>query len=246
MKRISTAVAVGLSAAVAVGLSAIPAPIGAILRAMSTGSTGEILEGLWRFAAQHPEWNDEEGGEEDGWEPLVGSWVVRAPAGLVLVDPLIDDWSAVDRLVEGEGGCAGIVRTCHWHQRSIAEAAGRYRTEVWAKPYPDDAAAPPLDREVAGGDELFGGIVAYEMERDDEIALWLSAQRVLLFGDAMVRRTDGELRICPESWTQPEGGPARLRALLRDLMELPVEHVLVSHGPPVLGDGLASLRAATS
>jgi len=85
-----------------------------------------------------------------------------------------------------------------------------------------------------------------DVERADEIALWLPRQRALIFGDAMIRTRAGELRVCPESWTQPEGGPARLRSLLSALSGLPVEHVLVSHGPLVLGDGLASLRGATS
>jgi glyoxylase-like metal-dependent hydrolase (beta-lactamase superfamily II) len=206
---------------------------------------GEILDGVWRFEARHPEWTEEEGGE-DGWEPLVGWWAVRTPGGLVLVDPLIDDWPAIDRRVEVHGGCAGIIRTIHWHERSIAEAATRYHAEVWAKPYLGDRPAPAFDHEVSDGDELFGGIVAYEMERDDEIALWLAAQRALIFGDVMLRRHEGELRVCPDSWTQPRGGPARLRSRLRELTELPIEHVLVSHGQLVLGDGLSSLRAATS
>jgi hypothetical protein len=60
----------------------------------------------------------------------------------------------------------------------------------------------------------------------------------------MIRSGTGELRVCPDSWTQPKGGSARLRSLLADLTELAVEHVLVSHGPLVLGDGLASLRRA--
>jgi hypothetical protein len=54
------------------------------------------------------------------------------------------------------------------------------------------------------------------------------------------------LRACPDSWLQPTGGPARLRALLAQLAKRPVEHVLVSHGPLVLGDGARSLRAAIS
>jgi hypothetical protein len=86
--------------------------------------------------------------------------------------------------------------------------------------------------------------VAFEMERADELALWLPVQAALLFGDAMLRSAAGELRTCPDSWLQPDGGPARLRALLGGLAELPVEHVLVSHGPLVLGNGLMSLRAA--
>ena len=212
-----------------------------IVRSVSAGTTGEILDGVWRLEAVHPEWTEEEGGE-DGCEPLVGWWAVRAPAGLVLVDPLIDDWPAVDRLVEAQGGCAGIIRTCHWQQRSIAEAAAQYRAEVWARPPRGERAVAPFAHEVTDREELFDRFVVFDMERIDEIALWLPAQRALMFGDAMLRRGEGELRVCPESWTQPDGGAARLRQLLRGLTALPVEHVLVSHGPSVLGDGLSSLR----
>jgi hypothetical protein len=33
-------------------------------------SVGEILQGLWRFEAAHPEWTDDEGGEA-GWDQIV-------------------------------------------------------------------------------------------------------------------------------------------------------------------------------
>ena len=212
---------------------------------MTGDSVGQILDGVWRSEAVHPEWTEDEGGDE-GWEPLVGSWAVSSPDGLVLVDPLVDDWRALDQLVEDQGGCAGIVRTCHWHERSIAEAAKRYGAAVWAKAAPVDGASPPYDHAVSDREELFERITAFDVERNDEIALWLAPQRALIFGDAMLRRGGGDLVVCPESWTQPPGGPARLRSLLGGLTELPVEHVLVSHGPLVLGDGLRALRAATS
>jgi hypothetical protein len=93
---------------------------------------------------------------------------------------------------------------------------------------------------------LFDRMRIIDVERADEVGLWLPHQRALVFGDAMIRSAGGALKACPESWTQPEGGPARLRSLLADLTDLPVEHVLVSHGPLVLGDGLASLRRATA
>jgi hypothetical protein len=210
---------------------------------VSGDSVGEILDGLWRFEATHPEWTEDEGGE-DGWDPVVAWWAVAAPSGLVLIDPLIEDWEGVDRLVEDRGGCAGIVRTCHWHQRTITEATERYDAEVWAKPNPEGTSREPLDHAVKDGDEIFDGIRVSDVERNDELALWLPAQAALVFGDAMLRRSSGELRACPESWTQPPGGPARLRALLQALTELPVEHVLVSHGPLVLNDGAEALRAA--
>jgi glyoxylase-like metal-dependent hydrolase (beta-lactamase superfamily II) len=204
----------------------------------------EILDGLWRFEAIHPEWTEEEGGDEDGWEPLVAWWALRSSRGLVLIDPLVEDWAALDRLVEQAGGLAGVVRTCHWHQRSIGELTARYGAEVWAKPSPDGDTDPPFDHPLHDGDDLFDGLSVTDMERDDEIALWLPAQRALVFGDAMIRRGTGELRVCPESWTQPPGGPARLRAILERLTALPVEHVLVAHGPLVLADGAKSLASA--
>lgn len=212
---------------------------------MTPVATSQIIEGLWRSEALLPDWTEPEG-EEDGWEQSVAWWAVATPDGLVLIDPLVDDWDALDRLVAAGGGCAGIVRTCHWHQRSIVDVASRYDVGIWATLDPDGRVRYAVDHAVSDRDEPFDGLRAIAVERADEIALWLPRQRALVFGDAMIRTRAGELRVCPESWTQPEGGPARLRSLLGALSSLPVEHVLVSHGPLVLGDGLASLRRATS
>lgn len=213
-------------------------------RAVAESATNPIIEGLWRFEALLPDWTEHEGGE-DGWEQSVAWWAVAALGGVVLIDPLIDDWEELDRFVAGRGGCIGVVRTCHWHQRTVADVTTRYGVGVWASPHPDDQAPYAVDHAVSDGDELFDGLRVIDVERVDEIALWLPRQRALIFGDAMIRTQAGELRVCPETWTQPEGGPPRLRSLLGALAALPVEHVLVSHGPFVLGDGLASLRRAT-
>ncbi|MFZ0089646.1 MAG: hypothetical protein WAL63_09080 [Solirubrobacteraceae bacterium] len=211
---------------------------------MAESATGQIIDGLWRFEALHPEWTEHEGGE-DGWDRAVAWWAVATAGGLVLIDPLADDWDAVDRLVGGGGGCTGVVRTCHWHQRSIADVASRYDVDIWARRNPDGGARYAFDHAVGDRDEVFDGLRVIDVERADEIALWLPRQRALVFGDAMIRTRAGKLRVCPESWTQPEGGPARLRSLLATLAELPIEHVLVSHGPLVMGGGLASLLSAT-
>lgn len=218
---------------------------------MPDDAVGEVVEGLWRFVALHPassspEWTAAADAGEDGWDQLVSWWVVAVPTGLVLIDPLVEDWRALDLSLAERGDCLGIVRTCHWHQRSVAEAASRYGVEVWAKRHPDGGSGYPLDHEIRDQDELFGSLRVLDVERADEIALWLGESETLVFGDAMLRRASGELRICPDSWLQPAGGPARLRALLRGLTALAPRHVLVSHGPLVLGDGLASLDAATS
>jgi glyoxylase-like metal-dependent hydrolase (beta-lactamase superfamily II) len=212
---------------------------------MVQSTTGEIIERLWRFEALHPEWTEDEGGGEDGWEQQVAWWAVATRDGLVLIDPLVDDWAALDQLVADQGGCSAILRTCHWHQRSVSDAANRYGAEVWARRDGESRVHHAFDRAINDGDELLGEVRIFDVERADEIAAWLPRQGALVFGDAMIRTRTGELRVCPDSWTQPAGGPTRLRALLSALTTLPIEHVLVSHGPLVLGDGRASLRTAT-
>jgi hypothetical protein len=54
------------------------------------------------------------------------------------------------------------------------------------------------------------------------------------------------LRVCPESWLRYLEGYTQddLRRDLRQLLDLPVERVLVSHGEPVLRDGRRELERA--
>lgn len=171
-------------------------------------------------------------------------WAARTAAGLVLIDPLIEDWDLVDGLVEAAGGCASIIRTCWWHQRTIDEARTRYATEVWARQLSEGAPDRHLDHAVADGQQLPGRLKAFTVVRDDEIGLWLPEQRTLLFGDVMIRGNDGTLMMCPESWVARAGGHAALRIALQKLLALDSRHVLVSHGPLQLGDGHDSLAHA--
>jgi hypothetical protein len=108
--------------------------------------------------------------------------------------------------VADEGGCSGVVRTCLWHQRSIGDVASRYDVEVWARRHPDGRVRHAFDHSVSDREQLFDGLRVIDVERADEIALRLARRRALMFGDAMIRTETGELRLCPESWTQPPGG----------------------------------------
>jgi hypothetical protein len=201
-------------------------------------SAEEILAGLWRFTARHPEWD-----QDEDWDPEVAWWAALRPGGLVLIDPLVADWSELDRLVELAGGCAGILRTVFFHERSIAEASRRYRVEVWARRPPANVPPKPFDHAV-GEEQLPGDLHAFDVLRDDEVAIWLPEQHALAFGDAMVRDPEGHLSMCPESWVKRVGGWPALRERLAPLAELEPQHVLVSHGPLVLGDGAESLPRA--
>jgi hypothetical protein len=80
---------------------------------------------------------------------------------------------------------------------------------------------------IESGSELPGGLAAlYDGRGRNETPMWLPEQRALVFADGMTSQ-GGELRI----WDTPH--EERARAALRDLLDLPFEHVIVSHGQPV-------------
>jgi hypothetical protein len=75
--------------------------------------------------------------------------------------------------------------------------------------------------------ELPGGLRAlYDGRGRNETPLWLPEQNALVFSDGMTA-PEGELRI----WDTPQID--RARTALRELLELPFEHVIVAHGDPV-------------
>ena len=67
----------------------------------------------------------------------------------------------------------------------------------------------------------------YDGRGRNETPLWLPEQRALVFADALTAPS-GELRVWGTPWHEKRVLPA-----LRELLELPIEHVIVSHGEPV-------------
>ena len=188
----------------------------------------EIAPGLHRWTAKHEEWQED-----------VGSLAVETTDGLVLIDPI----DPPDRFRRPDH----MLLTVYWHNRSARELDAK---RVWA---PARSAQPLRNRaievtdSVRGGDDLPGGIQAFGTPRAAELVYWLPEQRALAVGDVLLgagakpRAADTPLRLCPERWLG-KGTHADLRAALGPLLELPVEHVLVSHGAPVVGDGAEALR----
>src|SRR3979411_416175 len=86
----------------------------------------------------------------------------------------------------------------------------------------------PSSNRIDPGSPLPGGIVAlYDGRGRNETPLWLPQQRALVFADALTA-PGGELRVWASPAPEPRGLPA-----LRALLNLPFEHVIVSHGDPV-------------
>jgi glyoxylase-like metal-dependent hydrolase (beta-lactamase superfamily II) len=199
-----------------------------------------IAGGLWRWTGYHDEWKQE-----------VGCLYVETPDGICLVDPLVPPedrgtfLEALDRDVAQLGLPVHVLVTVFWHARSSTELADRYAAEVWAPSRARAAVERRAGREVRAfrpGDTLPGGIEAYGTARANEVVLFLPAHGTLWAGDVILGTDDGSVRLCPDSWLPGKVDRAALRASLLPLLDLPVEHVLVSHGQSVLGTGGKELR----
>jgi glyoxylase-like metal-dependent hydrolase (beta-lactamase superfamily II) len=187
-----------------------------------------IRDGLWRWTAPHPDWRP-----AADWPEEVGCVYYESADAVVLIDPLVPAgeaerfWTALDRDVERAARPIVVLRTVHWHQRSIDEVVARY----------------PDARFAAESDPMPAGVEARRMAKD-EVIFWIPEHRALVPGDVLLGTDDGGVQLCPDSWL-PEGTTGQdLRDSLRPLLELPIELVLLSHGRPVLANGREALAKA--
>lgn len=208
----------------------------------------EVAPRLWHWTAKHPEWKPEDRGNGEGWDEIVSSYALVADDAPVLIDPLVPGderdrfWHALDRDVEAHGPPA-IVITVFWHARSAQGIAARYPgSTIWAPADTPDEVAERLDapNTYAAGDELPGGVRAYDVSRLGEMVLYLRSHRALAFGDVVL---DG-VRLCPESWLRNDVTRKDVADALRSLLDLDVDVLLLTHGGPVTDDARAKLENA--
>jgi hypothetical protein len=193
----------------------------------------EIVPGLLRWTAAHPDWNPQALAESaEDWDQMVGSVLYEMLDAVTLIDPLLpaEDRTEFLRWLDGRIATrpVSILTTIRWHRRDREELAARYSSttsRAWN--------AVPL------------GIKPRPLLGAGETMFWLPAVAALVPGDRLIGVQGGRLRVCPQSWLDDvHVNRPGLAELLRPLVELPFERVLVSHGEPVLRDGRAALVRA--
>lgn len=188
----------------------------------------EIVPGLLRWVAPHPDWE----GDEDGWERDVGCTLFEAEDAVVLIDPLLPSDGRAEFLQwlddRVDARPVSILTTIHWHVRDREELAARYSansTRAW--------------------NQVPAGVKPQPLRGAGETVFWLPAVRTLVPGDRILGAQGGGLRLCSADWLERVNvDRAGLAILMRPLLELDIERVLVSHGEPVLHDGRAALARA--
>jgi hypothetical protein len=185
----------------------------------------DVAPGLWLWRQPHPAW---EPGSD--WQPEVSSFAVASRGAAVLLDPLAPppaEREAWERIGAFAPTAAVVLKPDH--VRDVDLFVRWYGVSAHGPSlfWPDDVPRTKLEA-VAPGDELPGGLVALRDGRErQETPVYLPEQRALVFADGMTA-PEGELRVWATPWHEERVLPA-----LRELLELPFEHVLVSHGEPV-------------
>ena len=148
-----------------------------------------------------------------------------------------------------------VVLTAPWHERDAESLVDRLGVPVYT-PLPDSAqylmdtygitaeqagdGSPDvvwLLREGKGeahvyapGDHLPFGADVLQGHKPNDTVLWVESHRAVISGDTLVDFGQG-LEI-NERWLRPGVTREEIAAGLRPLLELPVEHVLATHGGP--------------
>ena len=185
----------------------------------------DVAPGLWIWRIDHPDWSP-----EADWEPQVTSTVVESGGEVALLDPLAPPEEAAEvweRLDERPPSLIAVLKPDHI--RDVDLFVRRYRARAYGPDlfWRDDIPETELEP-LYPDSELPGGIrTLYDGRGRNETPLYLPEQRAIVFADALTER-DGELRVWATPWHEKRVLPA-----LRELLELPFEHVIVSHGEPV-------------
>lgn len=179
----------------------------------------DVAPGLWIWSVEYPDWHP-----EAGWGPRVWSTCVESRGEVAVLDAMEPQSDEVWARLDARPPTVAVVLKPD-HVRAVDLFVERYG----ARPFgpwlfhPQDIPKTELGL-VQPGTELPGGLLAlYDGRGRMETPLLLPEQRALVFADALTA-PEGQLLVGATPWHEERVLPA-----LRAFLELPFEHVIVSH-----------------
>lgn len=188
----------------------------------------EVGTGVWHWQAPHPEWDD------SVWPQVVSSYAVDDGERLLLFDPIATPDGILAR---AHGRELVVVLTSPWHERDTRALVEKLDPPVYVT---DPGAGSPdvawLLSGEAGKPHLYspsGGLpegveAAFPGREPNDVVLWVPSRRAVVAGDTLVDFGDGLMIHEPWLSTPRE----QVVGQLLPLLDLPVEHVLATHGGP--------------
>ena len=197
----------------------------------------EVATGLWHWQAPHPEWDD------SVWPQLVSSYAIDDGERLLVFDPIAPP---AELMLVAEERELVVVLTNPWHERDTRALVETHNPPVFVtQPEPDSPDVEWLLSGETGDPHLYstdeglpvGVEAAFPGREPMDVVLWVPSHRAVVAGDTLVDFGDGLMIHEPWLSTTRE----QVVGQLRPLLDLPVEHVLATHGGP--HDRAALLRA---
>lgn len=187
-----------------------------------------VADGLWHWRIR----NSGIGGATSS------SQAVRAGGDVVLVDPVRLAPDALAALPAPTAVCL----TAKCHQR----AAWRYQAELGVPVWAPEGTVPmdgEPDRRYRAGDTLLGGLVAVHTPGPEDVHFCFLLEGgggVLFCSDLLGRRPGAGLEFVPFEY---HDDPAATRRSVEGLLGLEFAILCLDHGPPVVDDPKAAIRA---
>jgi len=189
----------------------------------------ELATGVWHWEAPHPEWDDSE------WPQVVSSYAIDDGERLLLFDPIAPPDEIVAR---AEGRELVVVLTNPWHERDTRGLVEQHNPPVFfAHPDPGSPDVAWLLSGERGKPHLYsadsglpaGVDAAFPGRQPNDLVLWIASRRTVVAGESLVDFGNGLEIHEPWLWSTTR---EQVVGRLRPLLDLPVEHVLATHGGP--------------
>jgi len=165
------------------------------------------------------------------------------PQVLVLINPLVRDdpssdvWDWLDGEVKAADGNVAVLLTAPWHERSTRDVLERYGAAVWI-----DSAARVRIGGLPKLPALPAGIEVFKPRGVDEgqVAFFIEEEGTLVVAEFFLGTATG-LRLLPSPTASDIDA---FTESMNELRRLPIERVLVAHGPAVFDAGADAIAAA--
>ncbi len=159
----------------------------------------------------------------------------------VIIDPPDlgkDDEKKLEDLINSHSSCPlkGILLTNVHHERAGDLLKNRFSVPVWVNALDKEALEVPADKTFKGGDNLFCGIQAIQLDHQKspgETAFYIKDQNIMLVGDALIGKVPGQVNMLPSDKYQD---PVKAKADLNRLMDYEFETLLVGDGVSIFKD----------
>lgn len=157
----------------------------------------------------------------------------------VIIDPPDlgkDDEAELKNIIDSHSSSPlkGVLLTNVHHERASSLLKDKFSVPVWVNKLDQEALEASTDKSFAGGDTLFCGIQAIQLEHQKspgETAFYIKDQKIMILGDALIGKVPGQVNMLPPDKYKDS---VKAKAGLNQLLDYDFENLLVGDGSSIL------------